>query len=519
VVGVVSLSALAGVTTPAHAAETVSLRNQSLDPNTIEPGKETTLKFKIRVTVGVGETPPTSISGITVDTSVPNTAGCVQNCSPGSVPLTQSGVNLYSESNEITAKIRANAAGQVSVRVKKGDTAIDGLPLTITGGQQANTVGMLQGIVKNVSDGKGIAGAIVTLTDGAGKPHQSGATDSGGVFRFDGKTKGIAPGVLTLKAVKNPFSMVGGIDKTIQVAAGQDIITLELSMEDLTLPSATPMATPTDIAPSGNLSGTPATQNTQNAADESGLDSMTWVMIIVGGLLVALGIGAIVLLLVRRNNDDDDDDEEDDDDDPKGGPRTPAGVGGGPGYRPGGPQGGPQGYGPPGGGGYGRPSDQTQIARPGEYGVPQQRGPQQPGPGQQPTQQWGPQQPGYGQQTSGGGYGAQTSGGGYSAQTSGGGYGQQPGYGQPGGGGAYGQPGYSGGQYDEPTHYAPPTSGSGGHGQQASYGQQDAGYGQPGYDQPGYGQEAYGQQPGYGQDSGYDDRRNRGDRRLDWLDD
>lgn len=41
--------------------------------------------------------------------------------------------------------------------------------------------------------------------------------------------------------------------------------------------------------------------------DQGGLDTMTWIVIIVGGLLVALGVGAIVLLLVRRNSEDEED--------------------------------------------------------------------------------------------------------------------------------------------------------------------------------------------------------------------
>src|SRR5262249_28595752 len=42
---------------------------------------------------------------------------------------------------------------------------------------------------------------------------------------------------------------------------------------------------------------------------------LSWTMILIGGVLVLLGIGAIALILMRRNSDDDEDDDEDDDDD------------------------------------------------------------------------------------------------------------------------------------------------------------------------------------------------------------
>jgi hypothetical protein len=540
VVAVVTLAALAGVTTPAHAATNVLSAN--VNPNTVEVGKDVTFKFRLK------GTPNGKVAGVIVESITEGVLNCVENCSPGEMSL-----NAQGESTEETVKFRGGKAGSTGIRIKASEP-IDGgsTPVTVIAGQQAaQTTGKIEGLVKNTTDGKPIKQAVVNLVDGAGKSHVATA-DGNGIYRFDGKAMKIAPGIIALRATKSPFTMLDNVDKTVQVGANQDLIGVELTMIDAALASATPTAPPSAAA-SAEVSGsaTPGPANTINTAEDDGLDSMTWVMIIVGGLLVALGIGAIVLLLVRRNNDDDDDEEAEDG---PPGPRAP----GGPGqpYRPGAP-----GYGPQQGGYGGRPADATMVTRPGDGfgGVPPQRNPQTYA---QPTQQWTPQQP-YGAQTSGGGYGAQTSGGGYGAQTSGGGYGQPPpgygaqtsgaggygaqtsgsgGYGaQPGYGGydnqqpGYGQPGYpqpgypqSGAPYEEPTHYAGPSSGAGGYGQQPGYNAGQGGY--PQQAGGGYGQdEAYGQQqPGYnGQDpygqqqpgTGYDDRRNRGDRRLDWLDD
>jgi hypothetical protein len=258
--------------------------------------------------------------------------------------------------------------------------------------QAAQSVGKIQGLVRNVADNKPIKGAIVTLVDGASKSHQTQA-DNNGIYTFD-VSKKIAPGVIAITAVKSPFTMVGGgVARTLTLSAGQEAIGFDLSMEDLTV--STPSPTPqTDLTPTASVGATGTREAVgENApADEGGMDSMTLVMIIVGGLLVALGIGAIVLLLVRRNGDEDEDEEEA----PvrgRPGPRGPAGApqsGGG--YRPTS----PAGYGQP---AYGaRPADPTMVGNP-QYGIPPQRGPQQPGYGAAPTQQWNPQQ------TQGGGYG------------------------------------------------------------------------------------------------------------------
>ncbi len=527
VVAVTAVSALIGVSTPTLAApgdaEAVEIALES----PVAQGQQATLTFKVKNKGGAKET-----FSITVDTASPIVAECTGSCSKN----IEIEAGATSGQQNFTIATKGGSAGQaVNVRIKSSGQEIGSKQLSVQAAQQ--TTGIIQGIVKNVADAKPIKGAIVTLVDGAGKSHQTQA-DNNGIYTFDGPAKKIAPGVIAITATKAPFQMVGGLAKTHTIGPNQELRPFDLLMEDPAAASPTP--TPMDTAlPTGTagVTDTPVPVGENAPADEGGMDSMTLVMIIVGGLLVALGIGAIVLLLVRRNNDDDEEEEEQ----PargRPGPRGPAGPPqpGAGGYRPTS----PAGYGQP---PYGaRPADPTMVAN--QYGAPQQRGPQGPGYGA-PTQQWNPQQQTQaygGPPSSGGGYGQP----GYGQQAGpyeGGGYG-----GPPQSGGGYGQPGY--GQYDETTHYAGPTSGSGGYGQQGAYGQQP-GYGQgggaAGYDQgSGYGQgggyggadsynNSYGQQPGggggyqqdpyggqqggYGQPGHGDDRRNRGDRRLDWLDD
>jgi len=408
-------------------------------------------------------------------------------------------------------KFKGNSQGNTQVRITVGGAGV-GNPYTLAVNQpqqQEQTTGRLQGVVNNITTGKPVQGAKVTLQDGAGKTFPPATTSAAGTYVFDGPTLKIAPGLIVVSATKDPLVPVEAA-KSMQVAANQNATLPALEMQDAAAPTPSAAAS---AQPTADASGSPlpTTGATDNSSDDEGLDSMTWIMIIVGGLLVALGIGAIVLLLVRRNNDDEEDEEEQ----PargRPGPRGPQ-----PGYRP--PPQPTQQYG---GGGY-RPADPTMVARPGMNEAPTMM--HRPDPyGGQPTQQyggqgqggWAPQQQGgYGQASGGGAYGGQASGGGaYGGPASGGGgYGGQPGY-----GGGYGQPpGYGANQYDEPTSYAG-GAGSGGGYDQPGYGSGQGGYEQ-GYGQSDqYGQQGYQQDP-YGQQGYSDDRRNRGDRRLDWLDD
>jgi len=528
VVLAISFGALVGVTTPAFAAASVVSAN--LNPNTINVGQESVFRFKLK------ENTPNATKIDNIQVAVGGSGTCTENC--GSF---DANVNQQGETDTLSVKIKGNSQGQAQVRITVNGTPIgNSYNLAINQPQQqAETTGRLQGEVKDISNGKGISGATVTLTDGNNRSF-SQKTNSAGTYTFDGPSLKIAPGLIVITAIKDPLVLPDG-PKSIQVNPGQSITLPALNMQ-----APTASAPPTTAAPEPSLdpsgSAAPPAGAIDTKSDDKGLDSMTWIMIIVGGVLVALGIGAIVLLLVRRNNDDEE--EGDEDDQPvrgRPGPRGPQ-----PGYRP--PPQPTQQYG---GAGYGRGADPTMMARPGMNEAPTMM--HRPDAyGAQPTQQYGgqgwapPQQPGYGAPASGPGYGQQSSGGGgYGSQASGGGaYGGQASGGgayggQASGGGAYGgqggqasgggygggqQPGYGAGQYDEPTAYAGGAGAGGGY-DQSGYGSGQGG----GYDQQGYGQQGYGQsdqhgqqghqQDPYGQQGYSDDRRNRGDRRLDWLDD
>ncbi|TYB37900.1 carboxypeptidase regulatory-like domain-containing protein [Micromonospora sp. AP08] len=528
VVALVFGALLAVPATPALATNP-DVRITSLSTGTLQSGQQTPMTF----TVTNKNDSPTAFS-INVDTF--NGLTCQGECN---VParLIPGGKEESITVNLVAGTLNPGdtKSGQVRVSAKSGgDQASDARDMTVRGPAapqptQAQTVKSISGKVVAEANGDPVAGAVVMLRDSVGKQRQT-STDGSGNFRFSGSTsEPIAPGRIDLGANKD--GKIG--TKSFDAAAGQSVtgqrITVPVKVE--ASPSATPSATEeplptdeaTDEATDEPASEQPAAQ--QPAANEDSGGS--WLLILLGGLFVAVGVGTIVLLYMRRKNEDGDGDGD--------GPHGPTG--------PGGPAGAAAAV-PGARGAYRGADDQTRVVNgmgagaaptmaggtslsdaptmmhrpvvddvpPDPYGAP-------PGPAYGAgagAGQAGWAGNGYGDGAPGqGGYGggdngygaAPSSGGGYgTAPSSGGGYGSRD-YGA----GAAGYPpaqggGYGGERYDEPTgrytgdstQYAPPADPY-----PTSTYQPDQGRG---YDQPGQGQ--YGRGPeqggnGYGSGGGY----------------
>jgi hypothetical protein len=366
----------------------------------------------------------------------------------------------------------------------------------------------VSGVVTDVATGKGIPAAKVYLQDSViSTPYEVG-TDKDGKFKFTStQDKPIAPGTIALQVEKDGYSKG---ERIVQGQPGVPVRNARLSMAS----TASATATPTAAAPSGSESLEPTFEGgagdaIDNNEQEAGL---SWLLIAIGGVLVLLGIGAIVLLLVRRRGDDDEDEDEPA---PRRGP--PPGRGGPP--RPPQPprrgapperttvmRGGPGPMGPPVSPGP-RGADQTMIARSPLADMPtQMHRPVEADPyGRQNGAHAGPQYPGG--PGPAGGYGPPP-------------YGGPPPAGYPGGGPAYGHPEP---QYGQPYGQQPPAG--------PAYPGGAGGYDPPTYGQP-YGQPPAGAPP-YDPQGGYDPYDPRGQRpppppaagqggdgrRVDWLDD
>jgi hypothetical protein len=199
--------------------------------------------------------------------------------------------------------------------------------LTVQGPDKPRTVRQISGRVKD-GDGKPVAAADVGLRDSAGRNYKTTSNGDGGYVFTSSEENPIGTGSIVVGAVKQGFkpatvTVQGGADKSINVPLTLTSLT--------TTPSASPSAS---VSPSA--SAEPSEQATEDATDaptdtpaaaatdpaaatgsDSGSSSLLF--IVLGGLLVAAGIGAIVLVLMRRKDSGGDGDDPD-------GPTRPAGV-------------------------------------------------------------------------------------------------------------------------------------------------------------------------------------------------
>ncbi|MFE9206093.1 carboxypeptidase regulatory-like domain-containing protein [Micromonospora sp. NPDC007230] len=550
VVALVVGALLAVPATPASAAR-ISTADNSV---TIEAGKSSSVNVVVRP--DIGET------SADIDiTDLPDGVTCggcgpisFETPGPKQVTLTLSAAGNAPAANGAQAKITVT-----------GDNSPRTLRVTVkpSAPPEAQTVKSISGKVIIADNSEPLEGVVVMLRDSKGITRQTN-TDGSGNFRFTGSSSDpIAPGRVDLASGKDGKTGY----KTINATAGQAVTGVRISVpikvekSPSPSPSASAEPVPTDEA-TDEATDTPATEaaaGQQPAAQQDSGGFGNWLLILLGGLFVAVGVGTIVLLYMKRKNEGDDDVDGDGPGGPMG-PGGPAGAGAVPAAR----------------GAYRGADDQTRVVSgmgagaaptmvggpslsdaptmmhrpvvddvpPDPYGAP-------PGPaygvgggqdgwggggyGDEPAGQGGYGHNGYGNApSSGGGYGnAPSSGGGYgNAPSSGGGYGSRD-YGA----GAAGYPpaqggGYGGERYDEPTgrytgdntQYAPPAdpypTSTYQPDQGRGYDQPDPGrgYDQPdqgrgydrpdqgrGYDQPGQGQYGRGPEPGtgYGQGGGY----------------
>jgi hypothetical protein len=466
------------------------------------------------------------------------------NCSGDCSPAGQLGPN---ESRQFTVQLTAPRVGDgqtrnITVQVNatvNNDNASANQQFTVRGNDKPKTVRQVTGRVKD-QDGKAVSGAEVGVRDSQGHSYRT-TTNNDGRFAFTSSdSEPILAGTLTVGAVKSGFTQVtvsvqGTADKTLNVP---------LTLQGTAAPSASPSASITASAPPTDEATDPATDAAPAAtapatdaasAKDSGSNSTLY--IILGALLVAAGVGAIVLVLMRRKSGGDDGDDFDDDTMPSGGPVPPSRGAFHDATRVGAPVGGgrndatmiahggpsisdaptmmqqavplddefPDPYGAPApqagygaaGGAYGAPS-QYGNATYGGAPVPAQSGGYDPGPatqfGQPPIEDEDPYAAYGAPGGAGTGYGAGGAQQRFDEPTgtyrpeSAGGYGQDQGYGAGGGYPAGAQPAPGGyGREPEPEYPAPRGERTGGY-QAGNYG--GAGYGggqEPAADQGGYG--------------------------------
>lgn len=523
VVVALAASALLASPAPPAAAEPPTVTISILSPATINSGQQATLQFRV-----TNRNPDATSFSIAV--AVFGGLSCSGDCDlqreigPGGTETFNArlaGGNVPpGQTRSGQVRITAEAGGEVGTASRN---------MTVRGPEQpqVQTVKEISGRVTDQNTGDPVSGATVMIQDAQNRTYQTTSNGSGN-FRFLGsEEKPIAPGRISLGAIKN------GVTKTTELTAGADQVVTNQRIVLALSPAATPSAEPTPEVteepgqeteapeePAATTAETPQQQAASNEDSGSGLGS--WLLIIMGGLLVALGVGAIVLLLMRRKENADDSADDGAEEEQSARPRAAA----------------------PASGVYGGSADQTRVApMPGsgpadatmvhnpaladaptmmhnrplvedEFADPYGAPPRPPAGPQPPTyggrqSGWGddgygqsgqPTQPAYGAAPSGGYGNAPSSGEGYgAAPSSGGGYGAAP-----SSGGGYGNAPTSGGGYGNA-----PASGGGYGGPAGGYG---GGYGNAPSSGEGYGGRGYGGQPDASPSGGYPPAGGYGDR-------
>ena len=204
----------------------------------------------------------------------------------------------------------------VSVRVGTR-TAFDHKMIIVRGTDKpATAVPKISGRVRG-PDGKAIKGATLTVRDSAGHEYRT-TSDSGGRFTIrSSDSRPIAAGRVTIVARKDGYRTAR---TTVQGVAGGPA-TVRLTLAAVATPSKTPPK-PTATASLPEVTEEPTPEETSAASTAPATLSKTagdegsgpLLFTLLGGLLIAAGLGALVLMLIRRRNSPD--------------PAAPAGGGG-----------------------------------------------------------------------------------------------------------------------------------------------------------------------------------------------
>jgi hypothetical protein len=219
---------------------------------------------------------------------------------------------------DVTLTAPTVAAGQtrdvtitVSARRANGDSADDSESVTVEGPAAPTTVRQVSGRIKDDSN-KRVSGVQVVMKDSAGHQYQT-TTDSDGGYSFNSSdSQPIAAGSIQIAAAKEGFEPA---NVSVQGTAGRTVTVPLTLKKTAAATSPTPSASAsasvaaTEPVDEEETTGEEAQKpdlgaDTDEAASTSDDEGTNWLLIAMGGLLVAAGIGAMVLVMMRRKRAD-----------------------------------------------------------------------------------------------------------------------------------------------------------------------------------------------------------------------
>ncbi|MFF5199069.1 carboxypeptidase-like regulatory domain-containing protein [Micromonospora parva] len=148
------------------------------------------------------------------------------------------------------------------------------------------------------ADGKAIGGVALTIQDSAGHEYRTTSSSSGQFSITSSASKTIAAGSITVRATKDGYRTAR---TTVRGSAG-DVATVRLTLAVEAAPtkaSPSPAAEASPVAAAGDGTPEAAPPTFKAVSDEAGGTSPFFLL---GGLLVAAGLGALVLVVMRRRN-------------------------------------------------------------------------------------------------------------------------------------------------------------------------------------------------------------------------
>ncbi len=292
-------ASLFGLASPAFAAEQIV--SISLDPQTIEPSQQTTVRFKV-----THDATGNANMNVSVTSNNPKVT-CNGTCSWGNeqIPPGPDGKSF---------NVRFRASGsfqqteQATFTITAGAASNNSQVLTVNVPQQApQMVPEIRGKVQDVFTAKAIADAAVFLQDSSNPPKEwSVGTDAGGNFKFVSTAeKPITPGTVAIIVEKDGYEK---FSRPYVANAGQAFVVGNVAMKPVGA-TATPTASgDVSLGPTPSVAPLEGDGGSLEANEKEG--GLSWILIAIGGVLVLLGIGAIVLLFMRKRDDGDDDDDD-----------------------------------------------------------------------------------------------------------------------------------------------------------------------------------------------------------------
>ncbi|SCG39090.1 Ig-like domain (group 3) [Micromonospora siamensis] len=320
---VVALVAGALLTVPATAALAApDVNNVSASPGTVEAGGTVKVSYSLSFAEPIGP----------ADVQVSSSEGklnCVDGCSRGRVDQNgtfQATFKLADDAADGTATItiKATDSNGPDKQTKEASTQVTlvGKPKPSPTPTQVKTVKSISGKVVVTANGDAVPNATVMLLDSAQHRYQT-TSDGSGNFRFVGSSsQPIVPGQIQLGASKE--TVLG--TRSINASAGQSLtgqrislaipVEVKPSVSASASASATAAPVPTEEPTEDTATEAPAeaaapTQQPEAASAEADSGGASWLLILLGGLFVAVGVGTIVLLYMKRKENADDDGDVD----------------------------------------------------------------------------------------------------------------------------------------------------------------------------------------------------------------